>query len=714
MRYHRMVPRALGVIAILVVAVGFFRSLDVRNAMRPVVSNGVLYLICAVIFAFVVRKRRDWAARLRQNFFLANRILLPPLSDSDNPRFGVFYHDSYALPGPTRKALGWSFLLLFIIPLVVFQTRGVNLCIAPVVGSGSIILLAAASWIPPGTTLVYWSLWHRIPILTILFVYVAVISPYNDNHAIRTLPRNDPPEIKQPLPDHFNSWLDHRLEDSLVRRNADSVPVIFVAAEGGGIRAAYWTASILTRIQRDMPGFGSHVFVISAVSGGSLGAAIFSALLADEGSSTSCTSAADFPGCARDLLKQDYLSATFGTLLYPDLLQRFLLFPIEYWDRGQTLEMSWERQWNRITKNRLNRFEDSFENLWKGPNAPKVPGLILNMTSVEGGNRVLISNLRISQPEDAGRCVDSWTGRVIGVFDDVIDFSETLNTPKCVDHRDDHSHPRTVRLSTAVNNSARFSFISPAGTLHDRLRIVDGGYFENSGMTSLEEVYREVIPIMSQKFTEWRARRAQQRTIVPVVIYIGNDPEYLTLGVHYLGITETHNSAIIPECIRVEIQGRVPDGFSGSNPHCGRSAPGLPNQTLLLATKSVRDRLVEKRHYTFRLDRQDTVVDVIESGLTYLDEVFAPLTTMYKSQQARGRHASLHLQRQTAYEKILPARYLRFQLRASSSNLPLGWVLSDESTQEVDDQLDATFAKCKPTITQTLAQYIETCWPERH
>ena len=58
-------------------------------------------------------------------------------------------------------------------------------------------------------------------------------------------------------------------------------PLYIVATEGGGIRAAYWTAAVLGEIQDKNPNFAAHLFAISGVSGGSLGAAVFEALLAE-------------------------------------------------------------------------------------------------------------------------------------------------------------------------------------------------------------------------------------------------------------------------------------------------------------------------------------------------------------------------------------------------------------------------------------------------
>jgi hypothetical protein len=55
-------------------------------------------------------------------------------------------------------------------------------------------------------------------------------------------------------------------------------PVYLIAAEGGGLYAAQFTAKVLARLQDRCPNFAQHVFAISSVSGGSLGASVFSSL----------------------------------------------------------------------------------------------------------------------------------------------------------------------------------------------------------------------------------------------------------------------------------------------------------------------------------------------------------------------------------------------------------------------------------------------------
>src|SRR5208337_4918502 len=71
-----------------------------------------------------------------------------------------------------------------------------------------------------------------------------------------------------------------------------------------------------------------------------------------------------------------------------------------------------------------------------------------------------------------------------------------------------------MRLSTAALLSARFPIISPAGILRAEGeqaigdRVVDGGYFENSGLTSAMDVAREV----------------RRFGVVPIVLWVQNGP----------------------------------------------------------------------------------------------------------------------------------------------------------------------------------------------
>ncbi len=682
---HRIMPRALGVVAFLVVAYAILTSSHNTEIRSIGVGLSILYVGCAGLFAFIVGKRHDWAAHLRRQSPLAHKLFSEPLLSEP---LGLIRYDQ--LPKPRKWGI-WIFLIgLSLIPFLFFQTRELNLIFAPLIMSPAILLLAAASWVPVGTALVYWSGHYRIPVFTILFLYLVLVSPLNDNHHVRTVPVE--PESHPDVVQAYKWWMN----DPLVAGNKVNhpTPIIFIAAEGGGIRAAYWTASILTHLQGKRRDFAPHIFMISSVSGGSLGAGLFAALIADQKSGGRCSNHQAFLDCAQSFLKKDFLAPTFATMLYPDLLQRFFFWPVPYWDRARTLEISWEQAWNSVTESPYNRFAQPFEKLWSGEGL-KVPNMIFNMTSVEQGNRVLFSNLQLHKVYHPHLCLEALGGRSHGIFDDVIDFREAMNAYPC-NTEDPPLSPVTVLLSTAINNSARFSFVSPAGTVNNRLHIVDGGYFEDSGTTTLEEVYRNIQPLLTEK-------------LVPIILYIANGSDRgFQIGVLYKGLLETIVKGAPKRCIRVEVQGKVPGELRNGPPVCPPSPVAGTNEVVLEADIPLRSTLRSGESYTLLLDKDNKVIQRYEPDAIPLDEVVTPFYTIFRARLARGSHAYQHLKRQVP----LPpqGRFIHLQLRTETAELPLGWTLSDEAAREMNRQLTRVFQDCKQD--GTLLDYFDSCWPK--
>jgi len=125
-----------------------------------------------------------------------------------------------------------------------------------------------------------------------------------------------------------------------------------------------------------------------------------------------------------------------------------------------------------------------------GDSATRVsmPTLFLNSTHVETGRRYVASPVFVSN-----------------ALHDSPDVLQLL-------HAD-------LSLSAAMHNSARFTLVSPAGHLVDPSsegeelgHVVDGGYFENSGLVTLEELIA---------LADGNPRRANIR---PIVLYLCNDP----------------------------------------------------------------------------------------------------------------------------------------------------------------------------------------------
>jgi heme exporter protein D len=286
----------------------------------------------------------------------------------------------------------------------------------------------------------------------------------------------------------------------------ERVPMVVVATAGGGIRAAYWTARVLEKLKEDLGsnGLRPYLFAISGVSGGSVGAMAFDAALAkaDESPCETCTPATDF-------LTEDFLAPTLAAGIFKDLPASFLP---DLWqdDRGAALEQGFEHASNgQLTRPFLSLFPyggDSAQASWR-------PMLLLNATHEESGKRIITSHVLVER----------------NVFVDALDALHVLDGD--------------VRASTAAHNSARFSYISPAGNLGRRKdsatdskgwptdweslkaawnawvaewngSVIDGGYFENYGALSALELARAAEAALNKENAHFKL----------VILMISSDP----------------------------------------------------------------------------------------------------------------------------------------------------------------------------------------------
>ena len=381
--------------------------------------------------------------------------------------------------------------------------------VAPKIGMGTILLLAASSWVVLGSFVVFLSARWQFPVIASFVVFAIIFSLWNDNHRIRTV---QPRRLQRDsVTAAFDKW------HALVQKFPSPHPLYIVATEGGGVRAAYWTGIVLGGLQDANPNFASHVFAISGVSGGSLGAVVFDALVADDDRRS-------FQENAHQILSRDFLSPSLAAMLYPDMVQRFLPVPIPYFDRARALKLAWEKAWRDRIGN--DRFSRSFVDLWPVNSQKWVPALFLNGTSVEKGNRIVTSNLRVT---------DS--------FFDVQDAAAKLGPPGA-GATEVGCH---IPLSTAAHMSARFTYVSPAGRFPDGTHIVDGGYFENSGATTALEILVRI--------NEWCAFK-NITDVDPKVIMISNDPRRPPIDPAKAGL-EKERTLSEPETVQGRIIGEV-------------------------------------------------------------------------------------------------------------------------------------------------------------
>jgi hypothetical protein len=323
---------------------------------------------------------------------------------------------------------------------------------------------------------------------------------------------------KKPLPDvgsEFLRWLETRTDKDNKRYAGGYYPVFIVAAQGGGLYAAHHTARVLAILQDECPAFAQHVFAISGVSGGSLGAAVFASAvksLAPEQTLEPCRasgSSTKFLEYTDRFLTRDFLSPAAFLSVVPNIAQRVLGLPwtvvgmvpdklrralriglreqrrgVTQYDRALGLEYGFEQAWRYAEgggsgtgSGGSNFFATPSTAAWNGEDA--VPALIFNAARADTGVTYAVAPFRLDSVE-----LLDFRAKVLG-----------------------REAPRAdVRISTGVGLSSRVPFITGPGMIRvagrkwlerddskfETIGLVDGAYVENSGTATLGELLREI------------------------------------------------------------------------------------------------------------------------------------------------------------------------------------------------------------------------------
>jgi hypothetical protein len=260
-----------------------------------------------------------------------------------------------------------------------------------------------------------------------------------------------------PLPGSDHTYRTFRQAQDLspwahqVLRAGTRTPIL-IAATGGGIQAAAWTARVLTGIDDSLPDtlrdeYTHSIRLLSTVSGGGVGAMYFAERYR----------AAGFD---RTNLRQVVEKAQASTLddvawgaAYPDAIATFFP-PIRslLGDRGQALETAWTRS---LEVARL--LSDWRTEVWSDLR----PANVFNATLVDTGERLLMGTTRLGWREQRG----------LRNFEDL--------------YKD-----REIQVVTAARLAASFTYVSPAtrpGDSGEDFHVVDGGYYDDYGMATLTQ-----------------------------------------------------------------------------------------------------------------------------------------------------------------------------------------------------------------------------------
>jgi len=287
--------------------------------------------------------------------------------------------------------------------------------------------------------------------------------------------------------------------------------MLMVAASGGGVRAEFWTALVLTCIietnatDDDVCGqpldpTADHdtlvarrraLFALSGASGGSVGLLDYVAQVGDQWSNGNGAMTAVPLDSVDAYAGADFLAAPIATYLFDDLFDSFLR-PTHGVDRAQVLERAWERAWpsgSMMTKG-----------FYTHQATGDQPFLLMNGTNVEDACRVLVSAIKTQVEQDARFC--SRDGELPAPPGQEPPHDAASST---IDHANQLCDTCDIRFSTAALASARFPFVSPAGRVDDAgggttIDVVDGGYRDNSGASTLVDLWPSIAAAATDTF----------------------------------------------------------------------------------------------------------------------------------------------------------------------------------------------------------------------
>ncbi len=325
-------------------------------------------------------------------------------------------------------------------------------------------------------------------------------------------------------------------------------PMFVVAAEGGGIRAAYWTASALAAVGRlGTGGCAAHSTLLSSgASGGAVGLTVARFSGDPQGDVEQMADGDALAVGAIGLFVRDLVASSTGLSSGPDDdtvtdtgtgTGSATVTDGGYWegDRASLMERSWQGKGaQRLVDGTVGR--SPLAQPFLSDLTPTVTGqLVLNSTGVGRGCRVLVSQLDLSLP-DAAPPTRPGKDATVGLdpkdgFDPAVgldpscdgttgmphsidlfasysarsslspalpttgrptpvaapaDTGRTVRNPWCLE-------PGAVRAATAAMLASRFPYVTPSGVVGpcgswSRQQLVDGGYAENTGLGTLADL----------------------------------------------------------------------------------------------------------------------------------------------------------------------------------------------------------------------------------
>ena len=300
--------------------------------------------------------------------------------------------------------------------------------------------------------------------------------------------------------------------------------MIVVTASGGGIQASAWTAKVLTGLDEEFPLLSESIGLVSGVSGGSVGAMYYlghrgfrrNLPVYEREKYDGLSIPTDVRQRIQTVASASSLESIGYGLAFVDIAKFIppLCFGIsKEEDRGLALESQW---WTRMAGDQRNKGKSDQEqdhkqalamrdlrmrDLVQPTNEGRMPAVIFNATTVETGQRVMISNFITDPSNPTNEQKSSVQYERLSSPIDFFGFYEPLFN---------NASDVNPRVSTAVRLSASFAYVTPVArpllptsslkTQIDELtkrranfHLCDGGYSENTGIVATIRVVKDLL-----------------------------------------------------------------------------------------------------------------------------------------------------------------------------------------------------------------------------
>ncbi|MCX8079834.1 MAG: hypothetical protein N3F09_01210 [Bacteroidia bacterium] len=356
------------------------------------------------------------------------------------------------------------------------------------------------------------------PLSIIVIILVLIFSLFNDNHLVKNITPSKQTFLLRFSDEQYFEHFIHNLNKIYCKKGqqesnqtVDTMPVFIIAVEGGGIRSAFWSAHVLSLIQDTVfkkfkKNFLNHVYAFSTVSGGSVGTGVFIASYAEyqRNYGEKISNYDSLKAFCTSMLSKDFLSALNAGLVFPDMLQNFIPFPIHRFDRSKWLEDKWSDEFSRnipkiSKKHSSHTLDEGFLKFYSDTSFNNfLPALFVNSTQAHTGSKIILCPVR----------------SIFSNVDTVTNLFEQTN--------------KDIPFKTVMSISSRFPLVTPPAMVqinNKKIHLLDGGYEDNSGLTTAILISKNFKKNLNESVKDTIIMNFLKKNILKInFIFISNNP----------------------------------------------------------------------------------------------------------------------------------------------------------------------------------------------